>query len=251
MSAVKAENNYPAKSRMKDYGDNNKNQKKEISAQKPPDSKTDQYQMFLPDFLINRRSPVFSFIVFPFHHLVSGSQLTTANTSFPSAREDRRQFFWQRLAEQGIPASEAALLNDSLNLHFVERATGAAVEVDWEVLYHHELQGCAELYRAELFTWKRLIYEAGNDLSPNIELTAQQIPELPDIILPAADRLRGNNRLFLNNLTASFDLAFSTNTLETERDRRRGAETQTRRKRRSVPEYFSRFYSYGSKRAES
>ncbi|HEY0460612.1 MAG TPA: hypothetical protein VGC97_15855 [Pyrinomonadaceae bacterium] len=236
---------------MKDHEDTDEKQRKERAPQKSPISKADRSQMYLPDFLINARSPIFSFIVFPFHHLISAAQLTSDEISFLSTREERRQHFWQLLAAQGIPASEAALLDDSLNQRFIERTTGAPVEIDWEVLYHHELQGCAELYRAELFTWKRLIYEAGDDLPPVVEFDARQIPKLPNIIMPADYGFRGKNRLFLDNLTAPFDLAFSTKILNTGRDIRQEANTKTRKKQQSALEYLSHFYAYGSKRAES
>lgn len=172
-------------------------------------SDTDEPDIALAGIPISRQTPAFNFIVYPFHHLISAAQLASDETSPALSREERRRSFWQLLAAQGMPPAEAALLDDSLNCHFVERTAGAPVEIEWEVLYFHDLQGCAELYRAELLLWKRLVHDAEEALPAVVELDANPIIEFPDLSIPMIAKPRENYRLFLDNLTAPFDLAFS------------------------------------------
>jgi len=161
--------------------------------------------------------------VLPFHHLLP-AKLLADNSKFPipergctgSSIRHRRQLFWQLLASAGITAREASLLDDSLTCHFRQGSNDKreindrqSVKVDWEVNYHDDLQGCAEIYRAELLFWKRLIYEAGDNLREIIEFPSEVLTTFLNAEIFSRLGIKDTNHLFLNNLTGSFELTVS------------------------------------------
>lgn len=159
----------------------------------------------------------------PFHHLIPAALLTPATDltkagravyqSRPAHSAARQQQFWQSLAARGVSAKEAALLDDSLACRYLEFGgnDNRVIEVDWEVLHRDPLEGCAELYLAEMFLCKCPIYQAGDDLHAALELNndnlGQHLPE--GIFAPLVSGSIGG--LFFDGLSASSTLTISAN----------------------------------------
>lgn len=207
----------------------------------------------------------------PFHHLIPAEKLASAFAAMPASLirphtvgevERRRQFFWQSLAAAGVSAKVAVLLDDSLHCRFTDSAAGKTIETDWEVHYYDELQGCAEMYRAEMLAFKRRIYEAGDDLRNILELRADEfLCYLNDLTFnincivdspinsEACAVIETDNleRWFLHNLTGSFALTIS--------EMRNGNEDHSiknkPRKTKSAASDYTSYRTYEAKRIES
>lgn len=198
------------------------------------------------------RAPIFNIVLYPFHHLLSAARMIPAETPSDKKGEERRRLFWQSLAAHGVTASEAALLSDSLNCHFIERAGDALVEIDWEVMYRDDLAGCAEIYRAELFTWKRLLYGMGKELGSVIEINGAELPEFSDTGLLNAANAGRKHRLFLDNLFTPFEFAISlTKSRAPDDDSSDAANNNKKLNNESDSVGGDHYYSYESKRIES
>lgn len=197
-------------------------------------------------------NPVFNIVLYPFHHLLSAAQMMSAGSVNALTGEDRRRFFWQSLAAHGITAPEASFLDDSLNCYFTFQVGKTWVEVEWEVLFRDELQGCAEIYQAEMFVWKRLIYEAEQPLPSVIEISDNALPEFPKLAILKSSDASKRHRLFLDNLSTPFELALNYQTSDASSTDRRSAANENKRVNidKSDPDGENLFYSYGSKRIE-
>lgn len=157
----------------------------------------------------------------PFHHLISAVLLAPSAglteteravyQSRPADTAARRQLFWQSLIARGASAKEAALFDDAIECRCLEfgGTDRRLIEVDWEVLYRDPLEGCAELYLAEMFLCKRRVYEADDGLRAALEVAADDLARyLPEDVF--APLVAGSiERLFCDGLTASFTLAVS------------------------------------------
>lgn len=199
----------------------------------------------------------------PFHHLISAAQLTSAsainslgaNKSISTiSHAERLQFFWHSLAANGISAKEAALFDDSLEGYFVQKVDNQLIEVDWEVLYFDELQGCAEIYRTEMLVCKRRIYEAGEDLRVVLELSDKDLnPYLNQEIFTLLTNSTAE-KLFFDSMMSSFNLTISGSTSGS-RDSKNGNDKKLKKFGKAVsganPHNINAYRGLSSKRIES
>lgn len=175
------------------------------------------------------RTPFFNIVLYPFHHLLSAAQMSPAGATTDKKGEDRRRLFWQSLAADRI------------------------VEIDWEVMYRDELAGCAEIYQAEMLTWKRLIYAMGKKLDSVIEINSAELPEFSDTELLNAANAGRKHRLFLDNLFTPFEFAVGlTKSPAPENDSSSDAANHNKKPNNESDSAGSdHYYSYESKRIES
>lgn len=165
----------------------------------------------------------------PFHHLIPAallrfdSFLIREESSYQPANSSAgKQSYWQSLAARGISAREAALFDDSIECSFIELDGNRLIQIDWEALHYDALEGCAEIYLAEMFTFKRRIYEAGDELRNSLEFSgddlASYLPEeifTPQLVERAVD-------LFFDSLLANFTVTVSRAGDEPDKTRRGG-----------------------------
>ena len=215
-------------------------------------------------FSHRRRSVMFAAL--PFHHLIPLQKLAPAFTAMPDALLrpktggeilERRQLFWRTLAAEGLSAPEAALFDDSVHCRFTDagRAGGAdpvaRFELDWEVLFHDELQGCAEMYRSELLIVKRRIFEAGDALRAVLELRSDEfLHHLTDGIAPETAAVIETEHLprwFLHNLFASCNLTVSRFRENSEIS----PENKKKRKTKAHPDEFASYRTEVTRRVAS
>jgi hypothetical protein len=121
----------------------------------------------------------------PFHHLIPAEKLSSksvadssrkTNSRPPESARAKLRLFWQSLAANGISPKEASLLDDIIQYSSVESdVNGSLGEINWLVRHFDVLEGCGEIYRAEMLFFKRKIYEAGDRLRSNIELEAAEL----------------------------------------------------------------------------
>ena len=204
-----------------------------------------------------------SLAAMPFHHLIPAAQITSdsvlnslgANKSISTiSHAERLQIFWQSLAINGASAKEAALLDDSLEGYFVQLVDNRLIEVDWEVLYFDELQGCAEIYRAEMLVCKRRIYETGEDLRVVLELTDEDlIPYLNEEVFTLLTDT-SPERLFFDSLMSSFNLTISGST-DDDRNGKNSTDKKHKKSQKGIsasnPHNINAYRGFGSKRVES
>lgn len=152
----------------------------------------------------------------PFHHLIPAA-LLGLNSSFlhqdvTTCGLDKsspgKRCFWQVLAERGISAREAALLDDSVEYSFIELVGNQFIQVNWEALHYDALAGCAELYLAEMFLCKERVYKTGNQVPDSLEFSSDELAGyLPKkIFYPFVENVA---KLFLSSLSANYTLTAS------------------------------------------
>lgn len=177
-------------------------------------TKDEQKLYFQTDFLGRWRSAI-QIEVLPLHHLIPANNLTA--TKLPEniklAEEsyvERMRRYLQSLLIGGSLASEIVLLDETLHFQFSNHDDrGNFIETDWEVLHFNVLEGCAEMYLAEMFIIKRRIYEAGKDMKSVIEITNEDLsPYLKEKtfkMLFDGDLVD----LFVDSLSAKFSLSIN------------------------------------------
>lgn len=155
------------------------------------------------------------YITMPFHHLISARLLSSNstthlwNTTPQPSSISRQQSFWQSLAAHGVSANEAALFDSIVGHTLLELDGENLMQTDWEVLHFDALEGCAELYLAEMFLCKKRIYEAETEIASEMKFFGDEIARhLPTTIF-TADLVDNIIHLFANNLMASYNLTVS------------------------------------------
>jgi hypothetical protein len=143
--------------------------------------------------------------------------------------QKRRDLFRKSMAESGVPANEAELLDKPLGCHFTGYSGETPFEADWRVLSYDSLQGCAEIYLAEMFLIKRRIYEAGDNLRAGFELSSADLLRYLSVEKVAPVLAETINQLFLSSLSSSFTLNVNggTNEIEADAIKNQAAENQT------------------------
>lgn len=160
--------------------------------------------------------------VLPFHHLIVFEHLAPALDSVPAKQkktssslhqptslmssQERRDLLRRSLAESDEFADEAQLLDEPIGCHFTGYSGEAPFEVDWRVLSRDSLEGCAEIYLAEMFLVKRTVYEADEDLRVSLELRSADLLRYLPFGSFAPVSAETFDQLFLNNLASSFTL---------------------------------------------
>lgn len=160
----------------------------------------------------------------PFHHLIAAASLSSefiTEQGEKSSRsrwlveemssEERRRRCLRSLISAGTSISEAALFDKTLERHTTDIDGNRLMETDWEVSYFDELEGCAELYLAEMMVVKRRIYRAGEDLRTHLEIPAAELDAYLDRDLFEMVAGRDPGDLFCHSLRANFALTVSGN----------------------------------------
>ena len=219
-----------------------------------------RFQTGNPGKSLEKRFDLINLTVFPFHHLITAEKLYSAFITLPSSLlrpqtigegERRRQLFWQSLAEKDVSPKEAILFDDSIYCSFIDFINEEFVGIDWEVLYFDELQGCAEIYRAEMLSVKRQVYEAGDDLRSVLQMMNIDILQylsLQTFILFEIDDLQ---RLFLDNLMAPFTLTVSKSGNLSNRIGKNTGKNKRINKPVGFANIFSTYTGYSANRIES
>lgn len=206
-------------------------------------------------------------IMFPIHHLISAEKLYSAFLKTSSLivkaqtgeeYRNRRQLFWESLAENGVDAKYAAFLDDLLWCRFNDLSEEKIIEVDWEVLYYDDLQGCGEIYRAEMLSLKRLVYEADSELRKVLELKDQEFLQFYSPETFGNIKIEYYQELFFDNLIAPFTLTVSgfkntkkdiSNEKSTIKPFKNKGNSRVKKKIRS--EHFDFYRTFSAKRIES
>lgn len=180
----------------------------------------------------------------PFHHLISFKRLAPAFDSVPAKEkktspslnqpmnvmspQERRDSFRRLLSENGESENKAQLLDVPLGCHFTDYSGDIPFEADWYVLSRDSLEGCAEIYLAEMFLVKRAVYEAGGNLRSGFELRGADLTSYSPLESFTTVFAETFDQLFLNNLASSFTLNVTGGTKDTEDDeiKNRTAENQ-------------------------
>ena len=209
---------------------------------------------------LEKRLDLRNLSAFPFYHLIPIKKLSADFSALPSSlvrpqtigeAEKRRQIFWESLAGQDMPANEAALLDDSIWCSFIDFINGEFVEIDWEVLYFDELQGCAEIYCAEMLTFKRRVYEAGSNLRAILELKDIDILKYLPQHQFAIFETEEIQRLFLDNLIAPYSLTMSKSGELANRIEKIASKAKKLKKLAYFADIFDTYTTYSANRMES
>lgn len=164
----------------------------------------------------------------PFHHLVSAESLLLAlssdsnnsdQLSIPSIYESPFErlklfqnaaiYFEQKTSKEN--RHQKTSLDRFIQFVFTDNdPSGKKVEIAWQVIFNDELQGCAEIYKAEMMIFKRMLYEQEEILKSRIEFTNEIFPQHLNYKL--FDELTGNEteKLLLNSLSANYQMSVTT-----------------------------------------
>lgn len=157
----------------------------------------------------------------PFHHLLSAQRIYSsiinnaadaAHVKIPTVFQPskRLQMFQTAAADQHFPGAGAVRFDRFLEFKVSDTDfKGRETEIDWSVFFQDELQGCAEIYRAEMLLFKRLICEQKEDLANPLILTNEKFGDFIDYEL--FDRLTNNktDELFIKSLSAAFRVSIT------------------------------------------
>lgn len=172
----------------------------------------------------------------PFHHLISAQKIYSSlsenakqsnNLNIPSIYEspdERLKLFQSTVASTAKPYLQAEkqrsedqsekqsiLFNRFIQLGFNDTTpSGENFELDWQVIFNDELQGCAEIYRAEMLLFKRMLFEQEENLESQLKLTNENFSTYLDYEL--FDSLTGKEteKLLINGLSAKYRLSVTT-----------------------------------------
>jgi len=172
----------------------------------------------------------------PFHHLISAQKIYSSisakakqsNTpvNIPSiyVSPNERLKLFQNAATSGKPFSQSenhlskfesddqfVLLNRFIELGFIDTApSGEKFQLNWQVIFNDELQGCAEIYRAEMLLFKRMIYEQKEEPKSILKLSNGSFSKNLDYEL--FNFLTGNEteKLLLENLSTKYKISLTT-----------------------------------------
>jgi len=173
----------------------------------------------------------------PFHHLISAREIYSSlsakakqsnkSINIPSIYEspnERLKLFQSSVVSAGRSSSQlkkqktqpqskkqSIILNRFIQLGLTNTApSGEKFEFDWQVIFNDELQGCAEIYRAEMLIFKRMLYEQEENLKSPLKLTNENFSKYLDYEL--FDSLTGNEteKLLINSLSAKHRISVTT-----------------------------------------
>lgn len=206
-------------------------------------------------------------IMFPIHHLIPAEKLSSAflktsgsivKSQTAEEYRNRRRMFWESLAENDVDAKYAAFLDDSLWCRFNDLSEEKIVEVDWEVLYYDDLQGCGEIYRAEMLSFKRLVYEADSELKKVLELKDRAFLQYYSPDKFGNIEIEYYQELFFDSLIAPFTITVSgfkntNNEISNNENYIKSSKNKrnSRVKRKLLSETFAFHRAFSAKRIES
>lgn len=225
------------------------------SAQKAVSMKSDQQALSVSDKLsqINLAS-------FPFHHLIPAEKLSlgviahslqTKLLQEDISRKEQSLIFWKAMADQNISPAEAVLFDSEIECVFFEAdRPDESLEIKWAARHFNEIEGCAEIYRAEMLIFKRFIYEAGENLKTVVEIKEEELlPFFDEQVFSNLSR-KSFNRLFFDNLFASFSISLLSTTLADTKQPNKKVASKSAAKKSNADIAFS-YISRMSSRIES
>lgn len=173
----------------------------------------------------------------PFHHLLSAKGFYSSVTEkYPDLNipnllktpNERLRLFREAVAGQTDPAAMPVVLDRYIQANFSEeisfeedssrsysteldstRSKKSKSEIDWQVIFRDELQGCAEIYRAEMLIFKRLIYEQNEELQSPFKLATEKFPQYLDYEMFDVLTNDQTQMLLINSLVANYKLSVS------------------------------------------
>lgn len=236
----------------------NKQQKEKLtaqSAQKAVSMKSDQQALSVSDKLLQ-----VNLASFPFHHLIPAEKLFSGVIAQSLqakllrediSRKEQSLIFWKAMADQNISPAEAVLFDSEIECVFFEAARpDKSMEIKWAARHFNEIEGCAEIYRAELLVFKRFVYEAGDSLKTVVEIKEEELlPFFDEQVFSTLTR-KSFNRLFFSNLFASFSISLLSTTLADEKQPNKKAVSKSSAKK-SNSDVTSSYISRMSGRIES
>ena len=206
-------------------------------------------------------------IMFPIHHLIPAEKLSSVflktsgsiiKSQTAEEYRNRRRMFWESLAENSVDAKYAAFLDDSLWCRFNDLSEEKIVEVDWEVLYYDDLQGCGEIYRAEMLSFKRLVYEADSELRKVLEIKDQEFLQYYSPDKFGNVEIEYYKELFFDSLIAPFTITVSgfkniNNEISNDESYIKSSKNKqnSRVKKKLLSETFDFYRAFSAKRIES
>ena len=136
---------------------------------------------------INQNFTGINYAALPFHHLISAQSI------------DQKSL---------LPDADSS--SENIECRFIEyNKAEFSKELIWEVKHFDELKGCGEIYRAEMFTLKRAIYELGNNLQETIEIKKEDLQKHlnAEVFKDLTDEFV--EELFFDNLITPFKLTLN------------------------------------------
>lgn len=175
----------------------------------------------------------------PFHHLISAQEIHSSLSSkarqsnepitIPSIYEspNERLKLFQSAVLTSVKRSSSQL-NEQRSEHQLEEFSilldrfiqlgftdtvpnGEKFEFDWQVIFNDELQGCAEIYRAEMLIFKRMLYEQEENLKSPLKLTNENFYKYLDYELFDILTKDETEKLLINSLSAKYRISTTAN----------------------------------------
>lgn len=138
-----------------------------------------------------------NYVAFPFHHLISAKELSQESQS-----------------------REANFHLKNLKCRFVEQNEfESSKELIWEVRHFNTLEGCGEIYRAEMLTLKRAVYESEEHLPKTIKIEKEDLQKYFDFGIFKSLSDQPVKDLFFDNLLSPFKLTLNTNGISEIKDK--------------------------------
>lgn len=173
----------------------------------------------------------------PFHHLLSAESIYSSVvakypdlniSNLPKTPNERLKLFREAAIGQTDTTAMPVVLNRYIQANFSENisfenessqkdlngvdlanSSENKLEIEWQVIFRDELQGCAEIYRAEMLIFKRLLYKQNEELQSPFELTGEKFPQYLDYKLFNVLTNDQTEMLLINSLAANYKLSIS------------------------------------------